>query len=839
MSKLKITSDPYKNEISYEKPNSEGEWEPITSSNSKLLSERLTKCVFPFNVKEIVDVIFGEFRSGEENIEIVFEGTDDEFEDLRAVCSDECYDGAVTAAKLNSSLRNARDIFHEVKSKFAEVERLVYRDDDADESIERERQQFADVSKEIIPICVVGNYSCGKSTFINALIGYEILPSGDKPLTAKIHRISESDNKDRSHIGFKYSGEDILFEFKGSEKPKLPEMPDSALFEKLRDELERLKEYSPVLCANKTLSVLNRVEDGNVGDLIEIEIPFNDEGDFGRSRHKFVIFDTPGSNTASNANHFAVLKKAMENLSNGLPIYVSECNDLDTKDNEQLCQLIKDMKELDSRFSMIVVNKADDANFEEFSEEAVLNQVVPRKLYSGGLYYVSSIMGLGAKSDGKFIDRHYNKIFSVLKSTFDDPEDEYYEQLFKYDICPKQIKKKAVEQSEHYGDKILANSGLYWIEKEIENFAGKYSPYNKCRQALLYLENAMDKTESRIEEAKNLYEREKQNFENQLEEGKKQLINELEECSEKLKGSFFGGFPEAMKPTMEKSDVPIDKEQLDKLKDVIYQVKKEQSTYDAQSEKLSDTGKTFSDNTQDMLDTDILNFREFQKMGKRFVDNAKEIVTQKVELYRTQRELESKTSDEIFSRVKEMFNSAMSSAQSVLNDDSIEYWTAMSVTMRHELIKTVTGTSTLDEEKKNALADIISKYEPISFDKQADEIFALEDFKPVFKILGIKLFENSRLNLSKLQRSYNKQMEQGINDLFERVRKAHTDVFSAWVTELLIKTKVSITDFNPELRDLVKSIDNKDRLIKDLEYRQEKLHRITDEIAELMSWQEV
>ncbi len=349
----------------------------------------------------------------------------------------------------------------------------------------------------------------------------------------------------------------------------------------------------------------------------------------------------------------------------------------------------------------------------------------------------------------------------------------------------------------------------------------------------------MEKTEFRIGEAKELYEREKHNFENQLEEGKKQLIDDMEECSQKLKSTFFDNFIIAMSPVMESCNVSITKEQLDKLKDTIYEIKKDQSSYDEQSEKFDDTGKHFSDNTQDILSSKGLNFRELVDKGKRFVDNAKEIVSQKIELARIQRDIESKTSDEIFSQVKEMFNTAMNSAQGALNLDSVRYWTDKSVTMRHELIKVVTGAPTLDDDKKNALADIISKYDPILFDKQADEIFSLTDFKPVFKILGIKLFENSRLNLSKLQKSYNRQMEQGINELYECIRKAHTEVFSQWVAELLIKTKDSITDFNPELHDLVKSIENKDRLIKDLEYRQDRLHKITDEIAGLMSWQEV
>ena len=72
-----------------------------------------------------------------------------------------------------------------------------------------------------------------------------------------------------------------------------------------------------------------------------------------------MIFDTPGSNSASNVKHYEVLKKAMEDLSNGLPIFVSEYDSMDSTDNDKLYQDINNMAELDNRFTMIIVNKND------------------------------------------------------------------------------------------------------------------------------------------------------------------------------------------------------------------------------------------------------------------------------------------------------------------------------------------------------------------------------------------------------------------------------------------------------------------------------------------------
>ena len=53
MSKIKIISNPYKKNISYEQWDSiKAEWEPINSANhpnSKLISDEMKTCFFPLN----------------------------------------------------------------------------------------------------------------------------------------------------------------------------------------------------------------------------------------------------------------------------------------------------------------------------------------------------------------------------------------------------------------------------------------------------------------------------------------------------------------------------------------------------------------------------------------------------------------------------------------------------------------------------------------------------------------------------------------------------------------------------------------------------------------------
>ena len=131
----------------------------------------------------------------------------------------------------------------------------------------------------------------------------------------------------------------------------------------------------------------------------------------------------------------------MANMTNGLPIFLSTPDSLDSTDNENLYHIIRDLEELDNRFTMIVVNKADSAGIQrrgatEQEQKRILSQAVPRNLYSGGLFYVSSILGLGAKTDGKFLDYIYEDIYDAQVTRYSDPDNKHYRNLYLFNIMP-------------------------------------------------------------------------------------------------------------------------------------------------------------------------------------------------------------------------------------------------------------------------------------------------------------------------------------------------------------------------------------------------------------------
>ena len=96
----------------------------------------------------------------------------------------------------------------------------------------------------------------------------------------------------------------------------------------------------------------------------------------------------------------------MAGMSNGLPVFVTDSSSLDSTDNSKLKEKLISVEGLDERFTMIVVNKAEAADLSSTNlksdsfRDRIMKQAIPSKLYAQGIYYVSSILGLGAKLKG-------------------------------------------------------------------------------------------------------------------------------------------------------------------------------------------------------------------------------------------------------------------------------------------------------------------------------------------------------------------------------------------------------------------------------------------------------
>ena len=128
MNTVKIRSNPYKKEVSFFSLNENNEWYDIKDDNrdGKLREMSSDKMFLPFRIKEIIDIISNEqYVPGGDKVKVIFEGTEDEYEEVLAVCSDEDIADKVILERSAELLDDARDILKNIKEIFFNVNPIL------------------------------------------------------------------------------------------------------------------------------------------------------------------------------------------------------------------------------------------------------------------------------------------------------------------------------------------------------------------------------------------------------------------------------------------------------------------------------------------------------------------------------------------------------------------------------------------------------------------------------------------------------------------------------------------------------------------------------------------
>lgn len=534
--KIKITYNPYKKEIFYRYWDSTGgSWEEVDINSPLLQAQCSSKDVtIQNNSYNIVETINDNYNVGNIGIDIVFEGTKDDFDTLNYVAGRYFLDFDIKCIKGSKSIISPLEAKDKIEDCFKRLNGFL-RDYGDTPEIVNELNRYLDAVKTTVPVCVMGLYSSGKSAFINSLIGKEILPSDSDPTTARNYRITKNDLFGK--IKFRYENEQIELKFTdnsseitlGNFNPFVEGIIDSQL---------KIAEIEPDISLphrmHYALEVINNSPDTRISDLIEIEVPFAPSY-LKSASFDFVIYDTPGSNSATNRDHFAKLKEALGKQTNGLPIFVTTSDTMDSTDNYDL---IKEIKKLDNSLdltnTMIIVNKSDMSDIESLEKKSrKTDSSIVSKWRSSSIYFLSSIVGLGSKKTDKkkWINSYYRKTFKRASDSFLDMHDDDYMQLYKINVMPKgrkdhynTIAENAVTES----DLLYHNSGLACVENEIIAFAEKSSMYNKCVNAREYLKNAIELTDKSIEKSNKKLGDVQLEIKNAMDTKKQQLVDEID-----------------------------------------------------------------------------------------------------------------------------------------------------------------------------------------------------------------------------------------------------------------------------------------------------------------------
>lgn len=515
---IKIKCNPYSQIIEYYRLDSEDDvWSPLTSFESPFSKSEFTNTSLQHKAFEIIHHMNKLYNPGNVGLDIFFEGTAEDRKDLTEIVNEYYSDCNIQIIPGDMYLLSATDVKKQIEDIFSYMNTMFseYPNNEVTESINK----FSETVRPTIPICVMGLYSAGKSAFINSLIGIELLPSASDPTTAKTYTISSGS---KYEIKFTYTdknnnSKNVVLTF-GENTYKVSQSGELEII----TSLEEIKNYESIEeRMYNALSIINNFDmDYNrnlpenqkvwrVSDLIEVSLPIQ-ASLLPFTEFDFVIYDTPGSNSASNTDHTEVLKKAMEGQTNGLPIFVTTPDNMDGKDNNELIKTIEELGgALDKSNLMIVVNKADEKDCQTLEEKKEnFKNLAVSNLNPAGTYFVSSIIGLGSKKvlSGNtkvnkkgdivpnWIDKTYSKIFRSNLPYYDETDDEEeFVRLYSYNIVPQYQYDTYFREETDEKNLAYRNSGLHAIESAIKEFAFKYALYNKCRNASGYLSNALDK----------------------------------------------------------------------------------------------------------------------------------------------------------------------------------------------------------------------------------------------------------------------------------------------------------------------------------------------------------
>lgn len=842
MVRVKIISNPYKKEIQFEKyEEQEKHWKSISyqdNGNSNLISDKTSQSFLTFKIKEILDTIIEEYDDGEV-FSIIFEGTDDEYKEIEYLMKEEEY-LSLTLSKGNQFLENARDVLPSVTEIFDKTISILPEKMIGDNDI----LKFKESSSKIVPLIVLGNYSSGKSTFINALIGNEILPNSDSPLTANVFEIKQSKDNSASKINFLLNNEEIEIKIgQNHYEVTLGENYIIDLVEMIQNELSKIDVLNQTRILHVILDLINQCnienQEFNLSDLISLEVPFN-KGILSKSEHDYVIFDTPGSNSSSNKNHFEILKKALRNMSNGLTIFVSELDQLDAVDSENLYEELHRIEEIDSRFSLIIINKADTASLEGLQIQQILEQSIPRNLYSEGIFFVSSIMGLGSKIDGNFFNTNYDRIYKRSLDEFENISSEYYQKLYEHNIVPSQLKDRNVRESKDSNYPLLyINSGLLSIEAEIETFASKYSAYNKCQQTNLYLSKIIDKSNLALVELKASTQHELQALENELEKNKLDLIENVHLCRVEHNTNFENDYNQLLRDMKSMEEPAVTFPFLEELCEKYYNRAKEEFQLSKYKDLSDRKNKKLWNNVLDNLQSlpNELNISSVQNGWEQLQNDLKDQSTG-VSEYKKQRSIVlNLVSQKLIQYSKDSYQTEVLKMKEMLFTSSVNFWEGHSNELKKYFATVIGAADGLPLEKREDIKQLIFDYGQIQLDNNDNKIFIKDNFKLGIQIGEIQLFgDKNKINLKKLSNKYDQTIKKEISQLAQQIRASHLTNFQEWTNSLVDVIKTNIIDFSPNLQKTNKRIIEKNQQIEDYEMKLSQLKTYEQEVISFLDW---
>ena len=502
---VKIIYNPYQKTIRYRYRSAPNQAWGDLYRGSELFSElKYQQGSLQNYAEKIIDYILKDCCTDGRGVDLFFSGTDADWEDLKEIvrrmdvkqqiC---CCDGGGRMISSEAVLEKIDEIFKGLAEDFAD-----------DSEIKADLDKYLDASRSGVVLVVAGAYSAGKSSFINALIGEELLPTASSPTTAKIFKVTSLPRGTWSDtvIRFQYGDQSvqICFNQDGYYLEDSAFLPDLELKRRLDAALRDVRPSPAYVC--RLISILNEFNslkhgaaDHLISDWIEIDTPFVGST-LPLDRYQFTICDTPGPNAAKRKEHKEAMEKALEGQTNGLPLLLTDPDNMSSTTVEELREQLSGIEALDISNTMIVVSKADRTDLDSLKENLRKDDNFSTQ---NSVFFVSSVVGLGAKKTDMTccVDTNTRRVYKSQAPLLQDGDPKLFlaDKLPDYRLQPICEAGEKANEGEDMQQRLLHNSGLWAVENEISRFAEKYAAYNKSQQAQTYLSSAIRTLKDRAE----------------------------------------------------------------------------------------------------------------------------------------------------------------------------------------------------------------------------------------------------------------------------------------------------------------------------------------------------
>lgn len=333
------------------------------------------------------------------------------------------------------------------------------------------------------PLVFMGSGSAGKSSVINALVGAEILPTGDGTTTEFVCDIIPDNCYE---VSYKKNGAESKINLNGTRDEAEKSMYSAFSVEV---DLDTDVQYDWVYAAVEELSKQDGIEE------LHLRVPFKNLNDISK---QIVIYDTPGPDSKTRENHKKVLNKALGRFKKGVAVFVTRRTEIEktnlrsflreyTDDSEQLLDI------LNVNAGIVIVNGADETNISKIEEgkesrKRHLEQTVDDnsrmefQYEQDRMIYFSSPYALGTQKgqDSIWRDSKFEELCSPINKKMYDPSCKFYLPLAKTAELPVLRKNTIIrnyeaaekqyldDKSEENRNELIAhNSGLRALEYEI------------------------------------------------------------------------------------------------------------------------------------------------------------------------------------------------------------------------------------------------------------------------------------------------------------------------------------------------------------------------------------